>query len=190
MALYILYTVVIFLVANFFHFEIYIQIRIFCCKFPLFLKKIINSWGKKITKNCHNCLQHERVLEIFLVPYFEYCQIWLHIPLNDCHLGNITQKKKKNFKSLNKKRYYTVGFNFQKNVFGEFLCRVTLKGGFKVLGFRAPKIPKIKSLRQGHKRHSCHCKVSFLFKEALLKIHLEVFSKCFIMTPKVFKVPH
>ncbi len=157
----------------------------FCCKFPLFKKKIVNSWGKKITQNCHNFLQHERVLEIFFVSYFEYCQIWLHIPMNDCHLGNITLEKK----IFKKRHYYTMGFNFQKNVFGEFLCQVMLKGRFKVLGFRAPKIPKIKSLRQGHKSHSCHCKACFLFMEVLLKIHLEIFSKCFIMTLKVFKVP-
>ncbi len=144
--------------------------------------------GGKNHPNCHNCLQHERVLEIFFISYFEYCQIWLHIPINDYHLGNITQKKKLIF-LLQKKCYYTMGFNFQKNVFGEFLCQVMLKGRFKVLGFRAPKIPKIKSLRQGHKSHSCHCKACFLFMEVLLKIHLEIFSKCFIMTLKVFKVP-
>jgi len=37
---------------------------------------------KKFAKSCHNCLQCERVLKIFLLSYFEYQQIWLNIIVN------------------------------------------------------------------------------------------------------------
>ncbi len=59
---------------------------IFCHKLPL----------KKFAKICHNCLQHERVLKFFLFPYFEYCQIWLNIFMDNhnnkspCTLSNFT----------------------------------------------------------------------------------------------------
>jgi hypothetical protein len=41
----------------------------------------------------HNCLQYDKVLKIFLLSYFEYCQIWLNILLVECHLSNITKLK-------------------------------------------------------------------------------------------------
>jgi hypothetical protein len=71
--------------------------RIFLCKFPGWKKKKkITQKGKlSIAKNCHNCLQYERVLQIFLLSSFEYHQIWLNILVNYPHLSNITKLKKK-----------------------------------------------------------------------------------------------
>ncbi len=60
---------------------------------PCFLEKKKpqkENW-KKITKNCQNYLQHERMLKNFLLSYFEYCQIWLSILMDDCHLSNVTK---------------------------------------------------------------------------------------------------
>jgi hypothetical protein len=54
----------------------------------------------KIVKFYHNCLQDDKVLKIFLLSYFEYCQIWLIILLVECHLSNITKLKKKNEKLI------------------------------------------------------------------------------------------
>ncbi len=35
------------------------------------------------------------IVQIFLLAYIEYCQIWLNILMNDCHLSNITKLEKK-----------------------------------------------------------------------------------------------
>jgi hypothetical protein len=84
--------------------------------FPPFAKTILkkeysatNSLKKKIrqkniffTKNCHNYLQHERVLKsFFLLSYFEYCQIKRNILTSDRHLGNVTKLKEKQNGTLN-----------------------------------------------------------------------------------------
>ncbi len=49
---------------------------------------------KRFTKNCYNCLQHERLLKIF---YFHTLnsQTWLNILMDDCHLSNIQKLEKK-----------------------------------------------------------------------------------------------
>jgi hypothetical protein len=56
--------------------------RFFCDKFTPFCEK--NSITKNLFfefffKNLHNCLQHEGALKIFVLSYFEYCQVWLNI---------------------------------------------------------------------------------------------------------------
>jgi len=60
-----------------------------------FFKKRKSSRNHKIwnfTKNDHNCLQHESMLQIFLkFSYFEYCQTWLNTLLDDQHFSNITK---------------------------------------------------------------------------------------------------
>jgi hypothetical protein len=44
----------------------------------------------KFTKNHHNYLyKYERVIQIFLLSYFEYCQIWLNVLMGDRHFRNI-----------------------------------------------------------------------------------------------------
>jgi hypothetical protein len=37
----------------------------------------------KVTKSDYNCLKYESVLQIFLLSYFEYWQIWLNILMDD-----------------------------------------------------------------------------------------------------------
>jgi hypothetical protein len=49
----------------------------------------------KIAKSCHNCLQYESMLKIFLLSYFEYREIWLNMLMDHCHLSNITKLKNK-----------------------------------------------------------------------------------------------
>jgi hypothetical protein len=51
--------------------------------------------GKKIQKPCHNYLQCEKLLKIFLLSYFECYQICQNILMGDDHLSNITKLKKK-----------------------------------------------------------------------------------------------
>jgi hypothetical protein len=65
----------------------------YCHKFSGFWK----TYCQKI----YNCLQHERVLKIFLLWYLEYLQIWSNILMNGWHLNNITKLiKEKEKKSL------------------------------------------------------------------------------------------
>ncbi len=52
---------------------------------------------QKTATTAHNM---KRVLKIFLLSYFEYCQIWLNIHMDDCHLSNITKLKKKKKKKI------------------------------------------------------------------------------------------
>jgi hypothetical protein len=63
-------------VANFLHFEK----TMFYHKF-LYVKKCPQKRKKvqKFVNICYNYVQHERVLKVFLLSYFEYCQIWLNI---------------------------------------------------------------------------------------------------------------
>jgi hypothetical protein len=50
---------------------------------------------EKFAKNFHNCIQHENMLKIFLLSYFEYCQInCLDIFMDDQHLNNIMKFEK------------------------------------------------------------------------------------------------
>jgi hypothetical protein len=51
------------------------------------------NYLQKSSNFYHNCLQYDKVLKIFLLSYFEYCQIWLNILLVECHLSNITKLK-------------------------------------------------------------------------------------------------
>jgi hypothetical protein len=52
---------------------------------------------KNTLKNIHhNCLQHERMLQMYLLSYFEHHQIWLNICMDDCHLHNNTKIGGKN----------------------------------------------------------------------------------------------
>jgi hypothetical protein len=51
---------------------------------------------KKILKIHHNCLQHERVLKIFVLSNFECHQICVNVLMDDCHFSNITKLKKNN----------------------------------------------------------------------------------------------
>jgi hypothetical protein len=47
---------------------------------------------QKLHNFCHNFGSHyEGVLKISLLSYFEYCQIWLNLLLDDSHLSNITK---------------------------------------------------------------------------------------------------
>lgn len=60
--------------------------------FIIFLLINVSSSGK----NDPNCLQNERVqLKMFLLPYFEYHQVWLNMFMDDSHLSKIQKKKKK-----------------------------------------------------------------------------------------------
>jgi len=57
-------------------------------KFPVFeKKKSTKKYLKEFLnhKNCHNYLQHGRVLKIFLLSYFEYHQILLNITTLEQH---------------------------------------------------------------------------------------------------------
>jgi hypothetical protein len=47
--------------------------------------KFSGFWKTYCQKN-YNCLQHERVLKIFLLWYLEYLQIWSNILMNGWHL--------------------------------------------------------------------------------------------------------
>jgi hypothetical protein len=49
----------------------------------------------KIAQNRHNCYNMKGCLRLFYFKKFEYCQIWLNILMDDCHLSNITKLKKK-----------------------------------------------------------------------------------------------
>jgi hypothetical protein len=63
-----------------------------------FLKKICHEMNFLLLKSCHNCLQNDNVLKIFLLSHFEYCQIWLYIYIyilmDDGHLSNNSKLKK------------------------------------------------------------------------------------------------
>jgi hypothetical protein len=78
---------------TFFHFANYIYMVIhslfFERKSPINEIIIFFGWPK----TNHNCLQHERVLKIFLLSYFDYCQDWLNILMDDHQLSNITKLK-------------------------------------------------------------------------------------------------
>jgi hypothetical protein len=37
--------------------------------------------------------QHDKVLKIFLLLYFEFCQIWFNFLMDDHHLSNLTNWK-------------------------------------------------------------------------------------------------
>jgi hypothetical protein len=53
---------------------------------------------KRILKNHKKLSQlptHERMLKNFRLSYFEYCQIWLSILMDDFHLSNVTKLGKK-----------------------------------------------------------------------------------------------
>ncbi len=74
----------------------YFEKKLYCHKFSVSREK--KKLVEKITQNCHNCLQHESVLKIFLLSYFEYRQIWLNITLDDLATWATSQIwKKKNF---------------------------------------------------------------------------------------------
>lgn len=47
-------------------------------------KKCIKN-SPKIVATAPTRLQHERVLKIFLLQYFEYRQIYLNVLMDDCH---------------------------------------------------------------------------------------------------------
>jgi hypothetical protein len=53
----------------------------------------------KFVKNCHNCLQYERVIKIFYFRIFDITNIWLNIFVDNPHLTNITKLTKKKKKS-------------------------------------------------------------------------------------------
>jgi hypothetical protein len=63
----------------------------FCQKCPAFLEK---KNQKNYLKNCQNHLKYEKGAQDFRLSYFEYHQIWLNLLMDDCHLSNITPKKK------------------------------------------------------------------------------------------------
>ncbi len=71
------------------------KILYFVTNSMFFPKKNIHQKPKEIAKSCHNCVQYESVLKIFLLSYFEYHQICLNIFMDDHHLSNITKLKKK-----------------------------------------------------------------------------------------------
>ncbi len=76
------YRSVIFLVENFPHFGRNIFEKEHSVNIPFFLDMHCDQNPKtadnfKKFKNCHNCLQYERVLKIFIFSYLEYYQIWL-----------------------------------------------------------------------------------------------------------------
>jgi hypothetical protein len=56
----------------------------------------------KVTKSDYNCLKYENVLQIFLLSYFEYWQIWLNILMDDFHWAT-----SQNWKKKKKKKKYT-----------------------------------------------------------------------------------
>lgn len=62
--------------------------------FCYFAKSIHPSFCCFFVKYCHNCLQYEIVLKIFLLSHFEYWQIWLYILMDDWHMSKITKLKK------------------------------------------------------------------------------------------------
>jgi hypothetical protein len=64
--------------------EIYILRKYSVTNSPFFFEKII---AKKKTKKKirQNSPQHKRMLKIFLLSHFEYCQIWLNILVDDRH---------------------------------------------------------------------------------------------------------
>jgi hypothetical protein len=53
----------------------------------------------KSQKIVTKCLQYERVVKIFLLSYFEYCQIWLNILMDDCHLRAASPNRDKTLKN-------------------------------------------------------------------------------------------
>jgi hypothetical protein len=50
-------------------------------------KKFLDFW-KKFGRNHQNSIQHEKVLKIFLLLYFEYCQILAKYSYGWCHLSS------------------------------------------------------------------------------------------------------
>jgi hypothetical protein len=64
----------------------------FCENFSIFWKKIKT---KIIVKKHNNYLQCEKGVQDCLLSYFEYCQIWLNILMDDCHLSNIIKLENK-----------------------------------------------------------------------------------------------
>ncbi len=69
--------------------------KIFYHKFPFFFWKK-KMKGKKNRQKFSQLptIQYKRVLKIFQLSQFEYCQIWLNILMDNCHLSNITKVKK------------------------------------------------------------------------------------------------
>jgi hypothetical protein len=68
--------------------------RIYCHKFPFFGGK--QSAKKKKKKRIKKILRKSpqllvRVLENFLLSYFDYRQIWLNTLMDDRHLSNLSQ---------------------------------------------------------------------------------------------------
>jgi hypothetical protein len=64
-------------------------------------RKFIKN-SPKIVATAPTRLQHERVLKIFLLQYFEYRQIYLNVLMDDCHDVQYQkfEKKKKKKKTL------------------------------------------------------------------------------------------
>jgi hypothetical protein len=64
---------------------------------PCFKKKIQQNFKKlkRFARNCHNCLQHERVLKIFYFRTLNSAKTWLNKLMDDCQLSNIENLEKK-----------------------------------------------------------------------------------------------
>jgi hypothetical protein len=79
----------IFFLANCHRFEEFVFGKeIFYYKFPMFWENFAGKILlilKMLDKFCHNYLQHEKILKIFLLSYFEYNQIWLNNSILDDH---------------------------------------------------------------------------------------------------------
>jgi len=56
---------------------------------------VLKKTCQKTKKNCHTCLQYERVLKIFLLSYSEFHQTWLNILMDNPPLEqhNTIEKK-------------------------------------------------------------------------------------------------
>jgi hypothetical protein len=76
--------------------EKHFEKRIFCHKFLFFktwnFKNQLKKKSPKIITPTHNMVGY--CLD-FSTCIFEYCQIWLNIFMDDCHLNNITKLEKK-----------------------------------------------------------------------------------------------
>jgi hypothetical protein len=93
-----------FVMANSLHFEK----RMFYHKF-LHLRKCPQKRKifQKFVKICHNYVQHERVLKVFLLSYFEYCKNLAKYSYN-----NRSTKKRKKF-SKNLPKFITTPYNMK-----------------------------------------------------------------------------
>jgi len=62
-------------------------------KYPFQRKNHQKGKNKNLPKITTTAYNMKGCLRFFLFSYFEYCQIWLNIHMDDCHLSNITKLK-------------------------------------------------------------------------------------------------